>query len=243
MSRDERFPNGIGNHHDRVGRGFIEHPNLNFTGHIEHNWTTVSPNYEIGRSHQFYDAFKREGVGSVLLVFTQSWVYRDDLEKWDIEALRKKASAVFSRLRHAEFRIGATMEMLPIDDNRVTLSTTRKDYFGHPASNLALSYSDIDRRTQERTRDLIQKLYADLGATDVKELGLTWSCHHMGSCRMGDNPRASVVDANLRVHGSDNLYIAGSATFVTSGAAHPTPGIVALSYRLADHIRDRIAAG
>jgi len=66
-----------------------------------------------------------------------------------------------------------------------------------------------------------------------------WECDHMaapphGSCRMGDNPKTSVTDRNLRVHQSPNLYVAGSAVFVTSGASNPTLTIAALSHRLAD---------
>ena len=53
---------------------------------------------------------------------------------------------------------------------------------------------------------------------------------------MGVDPGTSVVDANLRVHGTTNLYVAGGAHFVTCGVAHPTLGIVALALRLADHL-------
>jgi choline dehydrogenase-like flavoprotein len=45
--------------------------------------------------------------------------------------------------------------------------------------------------------------------------------HHMGTCRMGRNSARNVTDADLRVHGSPNLYVAGSAIFVTGGAANP----------------------
>jgi len=63
----------------------------------------------------------------------------------------------------------------------------------------------------------------------------------MGTCRMGDDVRTSVVDRTLRVHGVSNLYIAGSAPFVTAGAGGPTLLMAALSLRLADHLRE--AAG
>jgi choline dehydrogenase-like flavoprotein len=57
---------------------------------------------------------------------------------------------------------------------------------------------------------------------------------------MGADPRTSVVDADLRVHGTANLYVAGSAGYVTGGAAHPTLLIVALAHRLADHLGVRL---
>ncbi len=60
---------------------------------------------------------------------------------------------------------------------------------------------------------------------------------------MGVDPGTSVVDANLRVHGTGNLYVAGGAPFVTCGVAHPTLGIVALALRLADHLTGKAQPG
>ena len=64
--------------------------------------------------------------------------------------------------------------------------------------------------------------------------------HTMGTTRMGSAPGDSVCDASLRVHGYDNLYLAGSSVFPTVGAANPTLTIAALSFRLADHLRARL---
>ena len=63
---------------------------------------------------------------------------------------------------------------------------------------------------------------------------LQGSRHHLGTTRMADSPRAGVVDAQCRVHGIANLYIAGSSVFASSGYANPTLTIVALVLRLAD---------
>jgi choline dehydrogenase-like flavoprotein len=64
--------------------------------------------------------------------------------------------------------------------------------------------------------------------------------HHIGTARMGSDPRSSVVDAGCRVHGIDNLYIAGSATFPTSSQANPTLTVVALALRLAAHLDGQV---
>jgi choline dehydrogenase-like flavoprotein len=61
--------------------------------------------------------------------------------------------------------------------------------------------------------------------------------HHMGTTRMHDNPRQGVVDSSCRVHGVENLYIASTAVFPTGGSAPPTNTLIALSLRLADHLR------
>ena len=60
--------------------------------------------------------------------------------------------------------------------------------------------------------------------------------HHIGTARMAADPRQGVVDAECRVHGVENLWIAGSAVFPTSGQANPTLTIVALALRLAERL-------
>jgi choline dehydrogenase-like flavoprotein len=63
------------------------------------------------------------------------------------------------------------------------------------------------------------------------------SCHHMGTTRMHVDPRQGVVDADCRVHGIANLYVAGSSVFPTYGQTAATYTIVALALRLADHLK------
>ena len=67
----------------------------------------------------------------------------------------------------------------------------------------------------------------------------TDASHHMGTTRMSDDPRSGVVDRHCRVHGVDNLYVAGSSVFPCAGHANPTLTVVALALRLAQHLGDR----
>jgi choline dehydrogenase-like flavoprotein len=61
--------------------------------------------------------------------------------------------------------------------------------------------------------------------------------HHLGTTRMASDPAKGVVDANCRVHGMANLYVASSSVFATSSYARPTLTAVALAIRLADHLK------
>jgi choline dehydrogenase-like flavoprotein len=61
--------------------------------------------------------------------------------------------------------------------------------------------------------------------------------HHMGTTRMGNDPKTSVVDANCKVHGIANLFVAGSSCYVTAAAPNPTLTLVALTLRLSDHLK------
>jgi choline dehydrogenase-like flavoprotein len=60
--------------------------------------------------------------------------------------------------------------------------------------------------------------------------------HHMGTTRMGTDPRRSVTDAAARVHGMGNLWVAGSSLFPTGGWANPTLTVVALALRTAERL-------
>lgn len=243
LSRNEATPAGIGNAHGRVGKGFNEHPGVNFYARLRHSRATLDPRHKLGRCHQFYDRFRRDGLGSVLPVFIQSWIFPNHLIAPKLADLPRSIFSLASRAARPTLYIGATIEMLPRDENRVSLSETGKDRFGNPLAHLSLGFADEDLRTLDRTRELIRELYGRLGATDVEEGELTWSRHHIGTCRMGDRPATSVVDRNLCVHESPNLYLSGSETFVTGAAVPPVLTIVALAHRLGEHLLGRLQEG
>ncbi len=67
--------------------------------------------------------------------------------------------------------------------------------------------------------------------------GVRGAWHQIGTTRMDQNPKAGVVDQNSRVHGTSNLFVAGSSVFPTAGYTNPTLTIVALAVRLADHLK------
>jgi choline dehydrogenase-like flavoprotein len=62
----------------------------------------------------------------------------------------------------------------------------------------------------------------------------------MGTTRMNGDPKLGVVDTDCKVHGVDNLFVAGSSVFPTSGAANPTYTILALALRLSEHLRGKL---
>lgn len=240
LSRCEAAPEGIGNRYDRVGRGFNEHPGVNFYAKIRHSRHTLLPRHKIGRSHQYYDDFRADGLGSVLPVFIQSWVFPHHLIQPRLGDLPKQLAGLATRLWRPTLYIGATIEQLPHDDNRVTLSTRNVDRFGDPLAHLHFSFTPEDRATLERTRKLILGLFDRVGADHIEEAELTWSRHHIGTCRMGTNPATSVTDPDLRVHDCRNLHLCGPQTFVTGAAVPPVATIVAFAHRLSDHLLARL---
>ncbi len=128
-------------------------------------------------------------------------------------------------------------EMSSLESNRVTLSNARKDFLGQPIAQVNLKFNpqEIHAAGELLNAELVR---SGLGRMSIlpKELHITGGGHMMGTTRMGYNPDTSVTDAQGRVHGVENLYVAGSSLFPAVGAANPTLTIVALSLRLANHL-------
>jgi glucose dehydrogenase len=243
LSSSEQFPNGVGNAHDMVGRGFNEHPNVSFTTSIPHTWGTIVPTNKIARTHQYYSAFRGEGLGSVFPAIRQGWVLPNHIATYRLRDVPQIVMTRLRRLVRAPLFIGAGIEMKVSPANRVMLSRSHTDRFGNPIAHLILNYSEEDRQLLDRTRGLLRDWLPRINAGSATELEIAWSRHFQGACRMGRSPATSVVDADLRVHEAPNLYVCGSEVFVTGGAMQPTLTIVALALRLADHLTGRLAEG
>ncbi|WP_151447520.1 FAD-dependent oxidoreductase [Lacisediminimonas profundi] len=149
-------------------------------------------------------------------------------------------------IRGVRFQI--IVEPAPCRDSRVTLSPTRTDSLGMRRVCVDWRLADQVRRTFDRTLALVSDELRRSGVASV-ELdppieGGTWpssfekegTWHHMGTTRMHESPKSGVVDANCKVHGVSNLYIAGSSVFPTAGANFPTITIAALTLRLSEHL-------
>ncbi len=147
------------------------------------------------------------------------------------------------------FHVWHQVEQAPHPENRVALGDER-DRFGCrlPVIHWRWRLEDDERvaRAQELMADAIRA--AGLGAFDVArprgmtDLSFPAGAHHpMGATRMHPDPRFGVVDADCRVHGLQNLFVAGASVFPTGGSANPTLTVVALALRLAEHLRRVLA--
>jgi len=142
-------------------------------------------------------------------------------------------------------------EQAPNRDSRVTLGNTR-DALGLRRVNIDWRLTELDRHTYRTLTSLSGKPLADAcggtfeaahWATDASaEPEVFGTAHHMGTTRMSADPASGVVDTDGTVHGMHNLHVAGSSVFPTSGWAFPTFTLIALSLRLADHLRVLLAA-
>ncbi|WP_426703033.1 GMC oxidoreductase [Rhodanobacter sp. Col0626] len=164
--------------------------------------------------------------------------------------LRKLADRPVVTSNHVEL-IGF-FEQAPNPDSRITLGA-EVDALGKRKVCVDWRLTALDRHTYRTAATLFGgELASACGGTFQLEPWLEGdpdtiplvhgTAHHLGTTRMSDDPRQGVVDRHCRVHGIDNLHIAGSSVFPTGGWAFPTFTIVALSLRLAEDLRGLLAS-
>ncbi|HET9486993.1 MAG TPA: GMC family oxidoreductase [Chryseosolibacter sp.] len=159
-------------------------------------------------------------------------------QRWKKEKFRYKHFSFFTRL-----------EQSPNPDSRVTLDGER-DALGMRRVILNWKLTDLEKRS---LRSFHEAIGLEAGRSEVGRVKLmewllderdhTWpdilggGWHNIGTTRMADSPSKGVVDQHCRVYGIDNLFMAGSSCFPTSGSANPTLTIIALTLRLSDHLK------
>lgn len=223
----------VGNEHDQVGRYFMCHP-------LSSNGVISASGYLTPDQSRLMNGKTPSGQWHP----PSSGLYVEGRFVPDSATLRREGIGA------CWFWAGGGQcyfEMAPNPASRITLSEKKDEVFGQFEAKIDWQLSDLDQRTYEVTASLFKAAVAKLGGqawaedwADVKAQ-MTVNGHHIGTTRMSSEPKDGVVDANLKVHSIDNLYVAGSSVFRTPGISNPTFTIIALSIRLADHLRQTLA--
>ena len=161
-------------------------------------------------------------------------------------AARKFPSVIIAP-KDGRYSLDFHAEQEPNPLSRVSL-TREHDALGLPRVLVDWRHTALDLHTVRAALAALAGQFAQSGAgrfsydpAEVEVAALqdgAYGGHHIGTARMSPDPRTGVVDADCRVHGVSNLYVAGSAVFATSGQANPTLTIVALALRLADRLKN-----
>mgnify|MGYP001544862091 CR=1 FL=1 len=252
LASNDVMKTGVGNANDLVGRFFADHAiprntatMVLFDGKIAPYYKTTIDMAGVHMRATFSptEQFKRERQLLGSLTTVENHVELDALGK---AAVAETASALgVDSSKARAFALGCGIELAPDPERRFTL-TSERDALGMPRLNLNMTVSDDDfARYRETMKELGRQLLAAKSGmirldqkTRAEWLSvMDWGNHHMGTARMHDDPKQGVVDANSQVHGIPNLYVAGSAVFPTYGSSNPTMNLVALTLRLADHLK------
>lgn len=244
---------GLGNEYDQVGRYIMNHPKGNY-GIIQLKKSAGGLKYLLGHTKsgwaQYAGVRVRENMQKSLGILN-SYARFEPVFPW---TRRKGLYAILSyiiycilgksRLFVREIRIRNFMEMEARPENRIVLDKKR-DVNGKEIPKIILNNSELDKKSlvelhrilgEEIKKKDIGILESDLKTANPWPIN-TDASHHLGGTIMGNSPRSSVVNKNLKVHSVENLYICGGSVFPTSGNANPTYTICALAIRLAEFLR------
>ncbi len=147
--------------------------------------------------------------------------------------------------KSAQIKMRVHCEQEPGSASAITLSD-QKDELGLQRTRLSWTISDLELRTIRRFAEVARHSLRDLADVmidpelEAGDAGFRARCedsfHHMGGMRMHVSPSCGVVDTNLRLHGTSNVYVCSSAVFPTSGFSNPTHTLLALASRLSEHL-------
>ncbi len=243
LSKSKRFPQGLANSSGLVGThlmwdsgglamGLFEHPLNEYKGiqvtRVLHDYYRADP------KRGFYGG---AGLDARFNYYPANFALTGmppDAPKWGAE-YKKMLSQYFTHT----MTVLAHTSSLPQRRNSISLDPNLKDAWGLPAMRVTYDFHPDDVKTIQWAMTKQIEILEAAGAKKTWPGGITLpemtpSTHLMGTCRMGNDPKQSVVDRNNRAHDVPNLVIADGSSFVTAARQQPTATIQALSYRAAD---------
>jgi len=237
-STSTRFPNGLANNDDQVGRYVMVQGASQVAARFPQMLRMYkAPPPEIS-TEQFYETDERRGFARGFAIQTISplpigWAEHVVAEGHWGESLRE-----YMRDYNHWTVLGSMCELLPQAENRVTLAS-QKDQFGMPIACFQHSLSENDKKNIAFAKNVMCEIWEGAGAEET--LTIDRYAHLVGGCRMGFSPEDSVVDSTHRAWGVRNLFVCDGSVMPTQGAANPALVIMALADRLAKLLEDKRA--
>ncbi|MBV8614030.1 MAG: GMC family oxidoreductase [Acetobacteraceae bacterium] len=236
-----RFPDGLANRNGLVGKYFMVQSNDAAWGEMaeEIRWYKGPPSMSLTEHWNYHDEGKDFFGGYSYMSqgpLPLEWVRNLSIGRglWG-EELRV---AMSNYIHMAGLKIVG--EILPREENRVTLADD-KDEYGLPVAKVTFSYCENDKRLR---RHAVREMRRAMEAVGAREIWDSESTAHLGgTARMGDDPNTSVVDPDGRTWDIPNLWVCDGSLMPTVGGVNPSLTIQAMAARIADRIRALAARG
>lgn len=238
-SATEKFPNGLANSSDQVGRNYMRHTTGSVYATFDkpvRMWrgTTMAGIIQDEAKHEpsrgFVGGYELETL-SLGLPFMAAFI---EPGAWG----KKFTNALDNYENMAGLWIVG--EDLPQESNRITLHPTDKDQHGLPVPNVHFDDHPNDTKMREHAFEQGSKLYKTVGAKEVYKVPPYPSTHNLGTCRMSLHPKDGVCNKHGQTHDIKNLFISDGSQFTTSAAENPTLTIVTLAIRQAEFIANQL---
>jgi choline dehydrogenase-like flavoprotein len=243
LSKSARFPDGLANSSGVVGRylmlgggagasGLFEHPLNDYKGVV--TGAAIVDFVASDPKRGFYGGGRMTARGFDTPINYGLRGLQPGSPRWG--AAYKKA--LVAEANH-KMTVSCFVTQLPLETNRVDLDPDVKDAWGLPAMRITSTSHPDDFKNMEFFRQKSIEILEAAGATKVwagQVNDSRGSAHNRGTCRMGNDPKTSVVNKFHRAHDVPNLFIIDGSNLVTGGRNHPTMTIQALAFRAADNI-------
>jgi choline dehydrogenase-like flavoprotein len=237
-SADDKYPRGLANSSDQVGRNYLRHNNLALIAFSrEPNPTVFAKTLAL---NDFYGPSKEwpYPMGNIqMLGKSDDWQIKGSAPR----GLGWAPSTPYGEVARHSIGFWLSGEDLPRPDSRVTL---------RPDGTIRLALQpDNNAEGLTRLRRSFQAVLSKLGMVDTtftrslylhKAFDEAATAHQAGTARFGTDPAVSVLDVHCKAHDLDNLYVADSSFMPSVGAVNPTLTIIANALRVGDHIAERI---
>jgi choline dehydrogenase-like flavoprotein len=243
MSKSKLFPKGLANSSGRVGKYLMFNGSAIVRASFEHPLNEFKSVVVSRVIHDFYECDPRRGFYGGGGIDTRYVSYPINFALQGLPPDAPRWGAEYKRLLKETYThtLGALSHTtsLPLETNNITLDPDVKDAWGLPAVRVTYKDHPHDLRMMKFLQDRSVELLEAAGASKVwtrpvKEQ--TFGFHLLGTCRMGNDPKDSVVNKYHRAHDVPNLFICDGSSLVTSGRGQPTCTIQALAYRASEHI-------
>lgn len=243
-SQQAGHPNGLANSSGLVGKYLTDHPSS--TAIAMHsspvmayrNWPTIYSRHHEDGPH------RKQHAGFRLTIGFGAPATATAIQLIDQGLFGRQFKQTFRSAMAAQIGFINDIEMLPEASNRVELDPEHRDHFGVPGLKVTFKLGEYERQVEKPTAKVLQEISQVMGCTEPMTV-VNWAAgdHPMGTLRMGKDPRSSVVTPELKAHELPNLYVASMAVFPNSlGPTNPTLTLVALTLRLARHLRTVIGS-
>ena len=242
-SISDRFPNGLGNDSDQLGRNIMDH---HLSAGARGDWEGFEDQYYFGRRANGIYIPRYRNWGSDKRDYLRGFGYQGggSRDGWGRGMGMRGFGADFkdalSYPGQWRMNLGGFGEMLPLESNRMTLSKDKKDKWGLPLVDFDAAYSDNELKMREDMANDAAEMLEAAGLKNVttyndlsKNPGI--GIHEMGTARMGLDQKTSVLNKHNQVWGCDNVYVTDGACMTSSSCVNPSLTYMALTARAADH--------
>lgn len=256
-SKSEKFPNGIGNSSDAIGRYLCEQIRLNVKGQMPALYGTgFKHDYGADGSHIYMPRFnhrephKRDYLRGFGMQFWGSSSIGNGVPYYG-RSIPGFGASLKKEIKHrypAWVEIHPFGEVLPYAHNRITVDPAKTDKYGVPLLKIDYHIGENEKKMVEHMSDAVEELAKASGVelvaykrNDLDAMGS--AIHEHSTCRMAEDPKRGPLNKFNQMHDVKNVFVVDGSSFTTASEKNPTLTILALSWRATDYLAGEMKRG